>query len=161
MRAAYCNECRADAGAGTEAQCGVGVLDRDVGLARPQLEEAADGPAAREARVERQGTIDQRHHGADVLAKIGEREGGIRKDACIVTGFPQGPPCEIDALLRVRPPTLAPIVKRQSSTAERGVGECGAVTRITGDRLLYETERLSDLPFRPQDHRIGAEIEVV
>ena len=35
MRDAYYNERRADAGAGTEAQRGFDMLDRDVGLARP------------------------------------------------------------------------------------------------------------------------------
>ena len=35
MRGAYYEERRADAGAGTEAQRGFDMLDRDVGLARP------------------------------------------------------------------------------------------------------------------------------
>jgi hypothetical protein len=53
------------------------MLDRVVRLPSPQHEDAADVPAAREARVERQRTADQRYHCADVLAEIGEREGGI------------------------------------------------------------------------------------
>src|SRR5215472_17107061 len=40
-------------------------FDRDVGLAGVQPEDAADMPAAREIRVERQGALDERHHGAD------------------------------------------------------------------------------------------------
>ena len=48
MRGAYYKDRRADADAGTEAQRGFGMLDRDVGLARPQPECAADKPAARE-----------------------------------------------------------------------------------------------------------------
>ena len=62
-----------------------------IGLAGPQPEDAADVPAAREARVERQRAVDQRHHGADVLAEIGQREGGIRQDARVVAGHLAGP----------------------------------------------------------------------
>src|SRR5271169_3057197 len=50
MRRAYCLERIADMGAGTEPQRGFEMLDRDVGLARPHLEHAADVPAAREVR---------------------------------------------------------------------------------------------------------------
>src|SRR5215471_3764671 len=69
MRAAYCEERLADAGAGTEPQRGLDMLDRDVRLARPDPEAAADVPAARIVRVERQGAVDQRNHRADVLAE--------------------------------------------------------------------------------------------
>ena len=54
-------------------------------------------PAAREIRVEREGTIDQCHHGADILAKIGQRLGGIRQDARVVARHFQGSPGEINA----------------------------------------------------------------
>src|SRR5208282_3177714 len=51
MGVAYLQERRADPGARTEAQRGLDMLDRDVGLACPIPEGAADVPAAREARV--------------------------------------------------------------------------------------------------------------
>src|SRR5438477_359962 len=38
------------------------------------------GPTEK-ARGEREGTVDQRHHGADILAEIGQNKGGIRQDA--------------------------------------------------------------------------------
>ena len=41
-------------------------------------------------------------HGADVLAEIGQREGGIRQDARVVAGHFQGSPGEIGALPTVR-----------------------------------------------------------
>ena len=69
MRAAYCNELGADTGARTEAQRGIDMLDRDVGLAGPDPEDAANKPAAGVVRVKREGTVDQRHHGADILAE--------------------------------------------------------------------------------------------
>jgi hypothetical protein len=46
MARAYYKTRRADAGAWTEAQRSFKMLDRDVGLARPQPEEAANVPAA-------------------------------------------------------------------------------------------------------------------
>ena len=78
MRGAYCRERSADADAGAEPQRGFGVLDREVGLARPEPAHRALGPAAREARVERYGMIDQSRHGTDVLAKLGQSDGRIR-----------------------------------------------------------------------------------
>ena len=78
------------------------MLDSDVGLARIHSEGATDVPAARGTRVERQCTIDQRHHGADVLAEIGQREGGIRQDARVIAGHLQRSPCEINALQTIR-----------------------------------------------------------
>jgi len=161
MRGAYYKERRADADAGTEAQRGFGMLDRDAGLARPQPQCAADKPAAREIRVECQRTIGQRHHGADVLAEIGQRLGGVREGARVVASHFQGSPREIGALQSVRPPVFAPVVNKQPITAIRCPGECGPVMRIALDRLLHKTERLRALPCGRPDHRIGPQIEVV
>ena len=56
------------------------------------------------------GTVDQRHHGADILAEIGQCLGSIRQDARIVASHFQGSPGEIDALetvcLRIFAPTV-------------------------------------------------------
>src|SRR5262249_24564136 len=102
MRIAYCYERRADAGAGTEAQRGLEMLDRDVGLARQVPEYTAYVPTARVVRVNRQGTVDQRHHGADVHAEIGQRFGGIRED-------PRGRPRPLPGLaVRNRRPSDSP-----------------------------------------------------
>ena len=78
MRGAYYKKRREDAGAGTEAQRSFDMPDRDVRLSRPHSENGADVPAAREIRVEREGTVNQRHHRADVLAEIGQRFRCIR-----------------------------------------------------------------------------------
>src|SRR5580700_5463789 len=69
LREAYICERRTDSGSGAEVQRGLEMLDRDVGIARPHSEGAADVPTAREARVERECAVDQRHHGADVLTE--------------------------------------------------------------------------------------------
>ena len=133
------------------------MLDRDVGLARPVPENAADIPAAREARVERQRTINQRHHRTDVLAERGQREGGIGKGARIVAGNLQGAPGEIGALAAIRLGVLARTIGTQPLTADRGPSEGGPVTRVALDRLFEETERCGDLRSRRQDHRMGAQ----
>src|SRR6516165_349011 len=161
MRGAYFYERRADAGARTEAQRGLDMLDRDVRLAGPMPEDAADVPPTCEIRIEHEGTVDQRDHGADVLAEIGQREGGIRQDTRIVAAHFQRAPCEIDAFQTIRLRIFAPAVYNEPITAKRGPGEGRPVTRIAFDRLLKQTERLRASPCRRQNHRIGAQVEVV
>src|SRR5271156_5616858 len=118
--------------------------NRYVGLARPIPEEATDVPATCEIRVQYEGTINQRHHGADILAEIGQRQGGIHEDTRIVATHLQGSPRETGALEPVPLPVFAPIGKNQPNTADRGPGECGPVTRIALDLLLHKTESLRD-----------------
>src|SRR6516162_1024885 len=124
MRGAYHKERRATTGTGTKAQRGLDMLDRNVGLARPLPEDAAQVPAASVVRVERQGTG-------------------------IVAGHFQGSPRKIGALQSGRRRIiLAAIVNKQPITAECGPGEGRPVTRIACDRLLHQTERLRELPCR-------------
>src|SRR5215469_6557949 len=121
------------------------MLDRDVGLTGPIPEGATDLPAAREARVEREGAIDQRHHRTDVLAEIRQRSGGIGKDARIIAGDLQGPPRKIDALPRVPGGIRAPAVGDESKAAETSPGEGGPVMRIALDCLIEKAQRLGNL----------------
>src|SRR5690242_16407966 len=137
-----------DTGARAEAQRGLNMLDRIVGLARPNPERSADRPATRKIRVEREGTVDQRHHRADVLAEISQRKSGIHQDSRIVTGHLQGSPGEIGSLQTARRRFFAPTVPKQPKTAVRGPGECGSITRIARDRLLKQVQRLGSLPCR-------------
>ena len=81
-------------------------------------------PAAREVRVERQRAIDQRHHGADVLAEIGQREGGIRQDARVVAGHFQGPPARNRRPSGGPPPDLRS--GRQSSRKQQTAAQASA-----------------------------------
>jgi len=60
------------------------MLDRGIGLTGPEPENAAHKPAAGEARVERQRTVDQPYRGADVLAEYSQYKGGVGKDARVV-----------------------------------------------------------------------------
>src|SRR6516165_5843255 len=73
------------------------MLDREIMLTGPQPEDAAQKPAAGEARGYRQGAVDQRDHGANILAEIGEYESGVGQDARVVRRHLERPPREIDA----------------------------------------------------------------
>ena len=110
MTRCRCSQKASHIDARAETQRGLDVLDREIWLPGPQPEQAADVPTAREARVERQGTIDQRHRGTDVLAEIPEDERGIGEDAGVVTGHLQRPPREIDRFAAVRLRVFAPTV---------------------------------------------------
>ena len=110
----------------------------------------------RKIRVEREGAVDQRHHRADIFAEIGQRLCGIRQDARIVAGHFQCLPCELGPLQAVRLPIFAPIVTQQPKTALRGPGKRGPVTRVARNRLLQQTERFRDLPYRRPDHCVSA-----
>ena len=142
MCLAYYSKRRADAGSRAEAQRGLEMFDRDVGLARPTSEDATDVPAAREIWIEGQSTVNQCHHGPDVLAEIGKREGGIRQNPWIITSHFKGPSREADAFPTIHLPVFTPTVLKQPKAAECTPGECGPVTRIARDRLLHKTERL-------------------
>jgi hypothetical protein len=78
MRSADHKQRHTSAAPGVEARRGFNVLDRDIGLARPDPEQAAGVPPAREARVVRQRLVDQCNHRVYVFAEIGKREGCIR-----------------------------------------------------------------------------------
>src|SRR2546430_2547884 len=100
------------------------MLDRDVGLARPIPKSAAYGPAARKARIECQGTINQRHHGADVLTESGQRKGDIREDARVVSAACKAvsiTPAALDATLAWRSKTSS------SEPSKRAAHKCAPV----------------------------------
>ena len=87
------------------------MSDRDIGLPRPQSNVAADVPTAREIRVQSERTINQRRHGADILAEIGQRLRGIRESDRIVPGHLEGSSGEIGTLQTVRRGIITATVK--------------------------------------------------
>jgi len=103
------------------------MLDRKVGLARALPEVGAYVPAAREIRVQSEGTVDQRYHGADILADIRQGESGINNSARIVTPHLQGLPGEAGVLAAVPLGVGARPLQAQPVTTHRGVGERGSV----------------------------------
>ena len=109
------------------------MLDRNVRLARPQPQDPAQVSAARETWIERQRTVDQCHHGANVLAEIGQRESGMYQDYGIVACDFESTPGQIDALPKIRFAILALVVIKQPMAADRGPGECRSVKWIALD----------------------------
>ena len=145
MRGAQQTEGHANAGTRTETKRGLHVLYCQIRLPGPEPESAADVPAAREAGVERQSTVDQRHHGTEILAEIAQRKGGIGDGAGIVTGYLQSPTGEIDALATVRRWIIAPGVQATPIVAERGPSESRPIMRISFDRFFEKLQCLWDL----------------
>ncbi len=129
-------KCLTNAGTRTEAQRGLKIFDRAVGLPCPISQHPADKPHPRRIRIERQRPVDQRHHGADVLAEPGQRLGGIHQNARVVFGCFERPPGEIGRLPTVSFSIFTQPVIDQTKTTGCSQGECGAVTWIAVDRLL-------------------------
>src|SRR5262249_33522041 len=76
----------ADAVTWVEAERCLDLLDREIGLARPDTEAAPQHPRPREARIERERAIDQRDLSPHILAQPGECKRGVREDTWVVTG---------------------------------------------------------------------------
>src|SRR5260370_8291403 len=64
-----------------QAQRGLEMLDREIGLAGEAPENAAQMPTARVARVEFEGAVDQPHHGPDILAEYSRHEAALAEAA--------------------------------------------------------------------------------
>jgi len=77
------------------------MLDGEIGLTSVQPEPAAQQPAAGEARVQSERSVDHPDRGIDFLAKVPEHMGGVAEDNRIVTGGPKCLPGKIDALATV------------------------------------------------------------
>src|SRR5215831_14373269 len=134
------------------------MLDCDVRLAGPALQNTADVPSSSEARVKLQRAIDQRYRSAEVLAEIAEGKRGIGKDARIIAGHLQRSAREVEPLPTDRLRIFGPIVVRERLAANSGPGKCRSVTRIVGNRFLQKAERLGEPRSRREDHRIGTQI---
>src|SRR5580704_10131854 len=114
------------------------MLDGEIGLTRPEPENAAQVPAVGEARVERQSPVGQPNHRAYVLAEASEHPGGIGEDARVVLSHLERLPGKVAGLgvscLRLSGPT----VTSAQNMADRCPGKCGSKIPINRDRLLKE-----------------------
>ena len=72
------------------------MLDREIVLAGPVPENATQKPAAGEARVERERTVDKPDYGTDVLAEMSQNKGRVGEDARVVLRHLERLPSEID-----------------------------------------------------------------
>src|SRR6516162_6037353 len=87
----------ASALARAQAQRGLDMRDRKIGLTGPQPGYATRIPAAGIARVEREGAVDERHRHADVLDKLRQHDRRISANAGVVVRHLQGTPGKIDS----------------------------------------------------------------
>src|SRR6266851_2005219 len=138
------------------------MLNREIGLAGIYSENAAHIPAAGEAWVEHQRTIDQPDHGADILAEPSQDPGDVGQDAWLVL-------CRLERLsgkfyglaagfLRL----VGPAVNDEPQVANRCPGRCRPVMPIDRDRLLEQPQSLNNPLFRYRKEDCKpAQVEIV
>src|SRR5260370_23502808 len=100
-----------------QAQRGLDVVEREIVLTGKYPETAAQIPAAGIARVERERTVHQPDHGADILAQMSQHESGDGEDAGVVLRHLQRLPGEIAALAAGCPRFLDPTVNDEPQMA--------------------------------------------
>src|SRR6267142_1047753 len=120
------------------------MLNRKIGLAGPDPENAAPKPATSEARVERQCTIDKRDHRVDVLAEIRQHLGGIGEGARVVLRDLERLPRKISGRAMAGLRVVGPAVIDQPHVTDRRPGEGRPVTPIDRDRAIEQAERLGN-----------------
>src|SRR5690349_10684361 len=124
------------------------MRDREVGLTGLYPEKTANIPAAGEARVERERTVDQPDHGTDVLPELTQHESGVREDAGVVLPRLERTPGKIYALAAGCLRRFSPTVSDQPQVADRCPGECRSVMPIDRDRLIEQPQSLENPLFR-------------
>ena len=137
------------------------MLYCQIGLASDQPHGTAGVPAACEARVQQQRAIGQRDHGADVLAEIGERKGGIGQDGGIVAGHLQGPATALHSLAPILFRIVGPTVDIAHNMADRRPGDGRPEIGVALDSPIEQVQHLRKPPRRRQHQCIGAQIQVV
>src|SRR5437868_11476192 len=104
-------------------------------------------PAAGEARVECQRTVDQPDHRTDVLAEIRQHKAGVGKDARVILPRLERLPSEIDGLAAGCLRLFGPAISDEMHMAHRCPGECRPVMRIDRNRLLQQPQSLENSLF--------------
>jgi hypothetical protein len=102
---------RTDTLARAQAQRGLKMLDREIGLARGEPEIAAHKPTAGEARVERQRPVDQPDHRAGILTEATQHKGGVGEDVRVVIRRLERLPSKVDGPTAGRLRRFSPAVK--------------------------------------------------
>src|SRR5262245_11902162 len=96
------------------------MLDCEVVLAGPGSEGAAKKPAAREARIERERTIDQPDCGIDILIEASQHQGRVDENARVVLSRLKRLPGQIAGLAADCRYLLDPAVGGKLQVADRG-----------------------------------------
>ncbi len=148
-----------------QPQRSLGMLDREIVLTGPQPQDTTQKPAAGEARGERQGAVDQRHHGADILAEIGQNKGGVGQDARVVPRHLERLPGKIDRFaggLRL----FGPALSDEPHLAHRRQGQRRTAVPVDRYRLMEQFQSLEKPLFgywiigrkRAQIEIVGSEV---
>src|ERR1700730_12601740 len=103
------------------------MLDCEIVLASPEPQTAAQIPAAGEAQVERERTVEQPDHGADVLAELSQHPGGGSEDARVVLPHFERLPSKIDGFAAGCLRRVGPAVKDEPHMAHRRTSQCRSV----------------------------------
>src|SRR5215472_7582765 len=122
---------------GAQPQKGLKMLERKIWVAGNNPENPAPIPAKAKARIEREGTVDQRERHVAILAGDPEDEGSNCQDFRVFGSSLQRPTCEIDRWTKVHldiARTIKPMM------AKGGEGKCGTVQWIALDRLPEQFE---------------------
>ena len=122
------------------------MLDRKIGMAGPKPESAAHIPAAGEAQIERERTVDQPDHGTDVLAEIRQYVGGVGEDAGVVLPRLERLPREIGSLAAGYLWLFGPTFGHESPVTERRPGKRRPVMPVDHD-CLFEQSQSIESPF--------------
>ena len=138
------------------------MLDREIGLAGPEPDNAAQKPAAGEARVERERTVDQPRHGTDILAKSRKHEGGVGEDARVVLARLERLPGKIAGFVASCLRYFGPAFSDEPQVAGCRPGECRPVMPIDRDRLLEQSQGFENLLSRYWiERRKRAQVEII
>ena len=113
-------------------------------MAGPQPQPAAVGPSDGEARVQLDGTVDQRGSGIDVLAQIAKHVGDPAENNRILAGSAKRLLSQIETLAAVRVRIIVPASDIKTAVAKRRQRKGDAVPRIAGDRPPHHAKRLED-----------------
>src|SRR5437016_5008546 len=95
------------------------MLDRQIGLTRPQPDNAASKPTECEARVERERTVDQPDHGVDILSEATQYESRVGKDARVVLRHLKRLSRQIAGLAPICLRRFGPVVAGEVKVADR------------------------------------------
>ena len=125
-----------------QPQRGLGMLDREIVLTGPEPENATQKPAAGEARGEHEGPVDQRHHGTDILAEIGEDKGSVDQDAWVVLRHLESLPGKIYGLAAGGLRLFGPVLSDEPHLTHRRQRQCRTTVPSDRYRLLQRFQSL-------------------
>lgn len=134
------SSCPGSAFARAEANGSLEMLDCELGFSRKQSDPAAPYPSVSEARVEMQGSIDQRGGRGEVITELSESVGASCNKGWIVNDQ-EHPSSKIKALPARQLQIIGPVVDVEISMAGCCQRESGAIVGVAIKCLLEQIKR--------------------